>query len=32
MLDTVLGLAVIYLTFSLPFAIWMIRGFSPDSL
>lgn len=27
LLDSVLGLAVIYLTFSVPFAIWMIRGF-----
>jgi len=27
LLDTVAGLAVIYLTFSVPFAIWMIRGF-----
>ena len=27
LLDTVLGLAVTYLTFSVPFAIWMIRGF-----
>lgn len=27
LLDTISGLAVIYLTFSLPFAIWMIRGF-----
>ncbi len=27
LLDSVLGLAVIYLTFSLPFAVWMIRGF-----
>jgi ABC-type glycerol-3-phosphate transport system permease component len=27
LLDTVVGLAVVYLTFSLPFAIWMIRGF-----
>lgn len=27
LLDSVIGLAVIYLTFSLPFAIWMIRGF-----
>jgi multiple sugar transport system permease protein len=27
LLDNVLGLAVIYLTFSLPFAVWMIRGF-----
>ena len=27
LLDTVVGLAVTYLTFSLPFAIWMIRGF-----
>ena len=27
MLDNVIGLAVTYLTFSLPFAIWMIRGF-----
>jgi len=26
-LDTVLGLTTTYLTFSLPFAIWMIRGF-----
>jgi ABC-type glycerol-3-phosphate transport system permease component len=27
LLDTIVGLAVTYLTFSLPFAIWMIRGF-----
>lgn len=27
LLDTISGLSVIYLTFSLPFAIWMIRGF-----
>jgi len=27
LLDTVTGLAAIYLTFSVPFAIWMIRGF-----
>lgn len=27
LLDTISGLAVIYLTFSVPFAIWMIRGF-----
>lgn len=27
LLDTVPSLALIYLTFSLPFAIWMIRGF-----
>ena len=27
LLDTVFGLAVTYLTFSVPFAIWMIRGF-----
>jgi multiple sugar transport system permease protein len=26
-LDNVVGLAVTYLTFSLPFAVWMIRGF-----
>jgi ABC-type glycerol-3-phosphate transport system permease component len=26
-LDTVSGLSAIYLTFSLPFAIWMLRGF-----
>jgi ABC-type glycerol-3-phosphate transport system permease component len=26
-LDNVIGLAVTYLTFSLPFAVWMIRGF-----
>ncbi|MGX7874636.1 carbohydrate ABC transporter permease [Mesorhizobium sp. ORM6] len=27
LLDSVLGLSAIYLTFSVPFAIWMIRGF-----
>jgi multiple sugar transport system permease protein len=27
LLDTVTGLSAIYLTFSVPFAIWMIRGF-----
>ncbi|MFN8592060.1 MAG: carbohydrate ABC transporter permease [Thermomicrobiales bacterium] len=27
LLDTIPGLVIVYLTFSLPFAIWMIRGF-----
>ena len=27
LLDSLIGLSVIYLTFSVPFAIWMIRGF-----
>ncbi len=29
LLNTLLGLIVVYVAFSLPFAIWMLRGFVP---